>query len=133
MQSFGFNTSHFKAHSVRGAAATAMLANGAPQDLTRQRGGWSNPQAFDRHYARLHQALDWDALLQKSLLRTVPLSPLGERLEDASVSAGCSALTTPTTFPTKEGNSGGVEGREQPALTLLHAKGLFLTTMDNRI
>ena len=39
MESCGIDTTIFKAHSVRGAAATAFLASGVDQTLTRQRGG----------------------------------------------------------------------------------------------
>jgi hypothetical protein len=57
------DVSLFKSHSLRGASATAMLAAGVPQNVTRQRGGWADDRAFEKHYARLHQVVDWEAAL----------------------------------------------------------------------
>ena len=48
-------TNIFKPHSLRGGAATVILAHGASQTLTRQRGGWSTYLSFDHPYAKLHQ------------------------------------------------------------------------------
>ena len=72
MTDCGIDTRLFKAHSVRGASATALLAAGVDQTLPRQRGGWTDSRAFDVHYARLHQHVAWDACLQDGLSPCTP-------------------------------------------------------------
>ena len=79
MEKHNIDVSLFKSHSLRGASATAMLAAGVPQNVTRQRGGWVDHRAFEKHYARLHQVVDWEACLnlQRPLFLgeyTVPLT-----------------------------------------------------------
>ena len=128
-----------------------MIEKGAPKDLTRQRGGWSSIQSFEKHYNRLHQVVDWEAVLSQSVERLVganthtpkrparPFVPthLGDLLEETSVSAECSALTTPSSEPTEEGGEGGVEGSEHEALTLVrnHAcrGSLVAVTTQNKV
>ena len=67
MATVGIQGAIFKPHSLRGAAATAMLAHGACKALTRQRGGWTTSSSFDNHCARLHQSVDWEVLLTQSV------------------------------------------------------------------
>ena len=57
--------------------------------------------------------------------------PLGELLDDASVSAECSEPLAPDPKPTKEGERAGAEEAEHEALTLLHAKGVLRNLGDN--
>jgi hypothetical protein len=147
----GIPTSLFKAHSLRGASATAMMAHGASQTVTRQRGGWSSCSAFDQHYARLHQAVDWEALLSQAVNRLSPMPflqsvfsipsrppsetiPLGELLEVAcsSGSAGVMSPSFPSQEPTTEGERGGDKENITPALTLLTAKG-FVRTLGSSV
>jgi integrase len=55
----GVQTSLFKAHSLRGAAATAALLRGTDATFVRERGGWADGPTFQRHYGRAHQHMDW--------------------------------------------------------------------------
>ena len=67
MDGLGIDIHQYKSHSIRGASATLMLREGASPDLTRQRGGWATPQSFEKHYNRLHQTIDWESILVRSL------------------------------------------------------------------
>ena len=67
MTEVGIDTHVFKAHSLRGAGATAFMARGVSQALTRQRGGWGPSQSFEQHYCRLHQQVDWEGVLTQAL------------------------------------------------------------------
>jgi len=58
MKLHNINTAHYKAHSLRGAAGTHMLARGVPATAVQGRGGWSSEGTFLQHYARLHQIID---------------------------------------------------------------------------
>ena len=148
MGEVGIPTSMFKSFSLRGASATAMMAHGASQALTRQRGGWSSSSAFDCHYARLHQVVDWEVLLSRSVSRPSPLPflpsvfsipskppsepiPLGELLEldlaSSSGRAGVMPLSIPSQEPPTEGVRGGFKESIKPALTLLSTKGFVRT------
>ena len=64
MDGKGINTRVFKAHSLRGATATHLLRQGVPHSLVQARGAWSSSKILDMYYNRLHQANDWEALLQ---------------------------------------------------------------------
>ena len=138
MRRCGVDTELFKAHALRGAAATAMLAAGVPQDVTRQRGGWSDTRAFERHYARLHQLVDWEDCLNrvgpsKAAGGTVVpqwlsgTGPLGEPQapeQATSLSAEPLEATSPGPEPTQEGGGSGDEPERGEALRLLNARGL---------
>ena len=63
MQSCGIDTKAFPPHSLRGSSATSALLRGVPADVVRGRGGWISQAAFEPHYARQHQGLDWEAVL----------------------------------------------------------------------
>eukprot|EP01012_Entosiphon_sulcatum_P005981 TRINITY_DN1278_c0_g1_i13.p1 TRINITY_DN1278_c0_g1~~TRINITY_DN1278_c0_g1_i13.p1 ORF type:complete len:394 (-),score=24.60 TRINITY_DN1278_c0_g1_i13:219-1400(-) len=62
----GVDTTLFKSHSLRGAAATSLLAAGLPSEVVQQRGGWISADAFLEHYARLHQLIDYEAAYEHS-------------------------------------------------------------------
>jgi hypothetical protein len=66
MEEQGIETRVFKAHSLRGATATHLLKKGVPHSLVQARGAWSSSQTLDLYYNRLHQAHDWESLLQNS-------------------------------------------------------------------
>ena len=124
----GVNISFFKSHSLRGAAATAMMAAGAPQDLTRQRGGWANLQSFECHYGRLHQLVDWESVLHRSggtvLPQRASTGPVGNPEHQASSSAEPLGAQPPGPEPTKEGDGTGGQRARGEALELLNATGL---------
>ena len=64
MEACDIDTSVFKGHSVRGAAATYLLRLGVPTALVQAHGFWASAQTLDDYYARLHSLLDWDDILQ---------------------------------------------------------------------
>ena len=64
MTDCGLDTEVFKAHSVRGAAATYLLQLGVPQTLVQAHGFWSSTQTLDKYHPRLHMVLNWDDMLQ---------------------------------------------------------------------
>jgi hypothetical protein len=137
MTACGIDTAIFKSHSVRGAATTAMMAAGVPQELARQRGGWSDLRSFEKHYARLHQTVDWEACLcpvrpSKAAGGSVasqghPTGPVGE--PEADIQAPALVLSpgqapSPCPEPTQEGEGHGDEPARGEALRLLNATGL---------
>ena len=145
MESCGIDTTVFKAHSVRGAAATAFLASGIDQALTRQRGGWSDTKAFEAHYARLHQLIRWDDCFSAEPVRlTAPQPPFQGPggVCSPSVGAGKSCLSEPkgqtasspsasaakakssVPEPTKEGEGKEDEQKAAEALGLLNVRQL---------
>ena len=91
MQEVGIDTHLFKAHSVRGAGATAFMAHGVSQALTRQRGGWGSAQSFEQHYNRLHQLVDWEGVLSGALRGPYPQTNL-----DADEAVSSSSINNPT-------------------------------------
>ena len=144
MTDCGIDTNLFKAHSVRGASATALLAAGVDQTLTRQRGGWTDSRAFDVHYARLHQLIAWDACLQDGLPPCTPQllprctggsssspgvadkgclrEPTAQEANSLSASAARAKSSVPE--PTKEGEGKEDEHRAAEALRLLNVRQL---------
>ncbi len=72
MNRLGLDTDLFKAHSLRGAAASFALGMGASPQFVRQRGAWRSDVVFDEHYGRGHQLLNWDKLF---------LGPEGDPME----------------------------------------------------
>ena len=144
MTDCNIDTRLFKAHSVRGASATALLAAGVDQTLTRQRGGWTDSRAFDVHYARLHQLIAWDACLQDGLPPCTPQllprctggssSSLGvadkgclrepTAQEANSLSASAARAKSSVPEPTKEGEGKEDEHKAAEALRLLNVRQL---------
>jgi integrase len=61
MHASGIDTDYFKAHSLRGACATAAVLSGVSPHTVRLRGGWRGDASFDLHYGRAHQGVDWCA------------------------------------------------------------------------
>jgi site-specific recombinase XerD len=57
MKEAGINTSIFKSHSVRGAAATKALEKGMPLEDVLLTGRWSSVSVFKKFYARSHRPL----------------------------------------------------------------------------
>ena len=51
LQEAGVDTAHFKAHSLRGAAANAYIQKGVAADMVCAKGGWAS-EAFDIFYKR---------------------------------------------------------------------------------
>ena len=91
MDQVGIQTKHFKAHSLRGAAATHLLKNKIPQDLIQARGHWSSSVTLDKYYNRLHQTKNWEALLMgrdeavrlsEALAVPLPSSPIAETTKE---------------------------------------------------
>eukprot|EP01012_Entosiphon_sulcatum_P030931 TRINITY_DN3850_c0_g1_i15.p2 TRINITY_DN3850_c0_g1~~TRINITY_DN3850_c0_g1_i15.p2 ORF type:complete len:215 (+),score=23.17 TRINITY_DN3850_c0_g1_i15:739-1383(+) len=69
MKRSGIDTGKYKAHSLRGATATTMLALGVPMHVVQARGGWASEANFNFHYARMHQRVDFDAVISTSIIR----------------------------------------------------------------
>jgi hypothetical protein len=134
MAASGIDVKAFQAHSLRGAAATYFLSRGVSQTLTRQRGGWTNPGSFEKHYARLHQQVDWSLCLsQGSNPDTVvppggPAPPFGNPggKEMALPNVLFRAAKSPLTEPTEEGEGGGDEQARNNTLGFLNANGAVL-------
>ena len=134
MQECGIDTNLFKAHSMRGAAATAFMAAGIDQCLTRQRGGWSDTTAFEAHYARLHQIVPWDDCLSTqpdsptvvcSSPRGIPNSCLRQPTQRAQcLSASVATAKSSYPEPTKEGEGKEDEHGATEALRLLNVRQL---------
>ena len=91
MDQVGIQTKHFKAHSLRGAAATHLLKNKIPQDWIQARGHWSSSVTLDKYYNRLHQTKNWEALLMgrdeavrlsEALAVPLPSSPIAETTKE---------------------------------------------------
>eukprot|EP01012_Entosiphon_sulcatum_P030936 TRINITY_DN3850_c0_g4_i1.p4 TRINITY_DN3850_c0_g4~~TRINITY_DN3850_c0_g4_i1.p4 ORF type:complete len:228 (+),score=31.05 TRINITY_DN3850_c0_g4_i1:1092-1775(+) len=71
MKRSGVDTDKYKAHSLRGAAATKMLALGIPAHIVQARGGWASEQNFQFHYARLHQRVEYDEIFLSNIHRDI--------------------------------------------------------------
>ena len=59
----GINVHTYKAHSLRWATATHLMAKGLERGLVQSRGKWTSSQTLDKYYNRLHQQTDWEAHL----------------------------------------------------------------------
>ena len=81
MKNMGIDTEVYKAHSLRGATATHMLAQGVPIEQVQSRGHWSSQKTLGMYYNRLHLQLNWEDLL-------------GENAREG-IALGC-AVPTPT-------------------------------------
>jgi integrase len=99
MASVGIDTQVFKAHSLRGATATHLMARGQPKEMVQARGGWSSTATLDVYYNRLHQSCDWEAMLG-----------VGPGEHDASRHSPRSAATT-----TKDAEAVATEDATSPA------------------
>jgi len=62
MAEAGIDTAEWKAHFLRGAAATHFIAKGVPGAVVQARGGWASAATMADHYARQHQLLPWAEL-----------------------------------------------------------------------
>ena len=97
----GIDTKIFKAHSLRGATATAMMEKGVPKDHLQARGGWRSSATLDEYYARLHQGVPWEVVL-----------PGGNGKGGVSNSAS-PVSTTPQTEDDEGNRRRGVENKAQ--------------------
>jgi len=52
MAGAGIDTVEWKAHPLRGAAATHFMAKGVPGAVVQARGGWASAATMATHYAR---------------------------------------------------------------------------------
>ena len=121
MQQCGIDTATFKAHSLRGATATHLLAKGTPISHVQARGHWSSLQTLDVYYNRLHQQIDWETHL------------LGGHAEGRHDSAACAVLppSAPQADPTKEGESWGDKGESTAQAAALAAQGVLRALYDS--
>jgi len=62
MAEAGIDTAEWKAHSLRGAAATHFMAKGVPDAVVQARGCWASAATMATHYARQHQLIPWTEL-----------------------------------------------------------------------
>jgi hypothetical protein len=75
MSEAGISTSCFKSHSLRGAAATHLLQEGAQPLAVRHRGGWLIAgDSFGLHYGRAHQSIPWELYFRPSVQWFLPPS-----------------------------------------------------------
>ena len=114
MEAEGIETRVFKAHSLRGATATHLLKQGVPHSLVQARGAWSSSQTLDLYYNRLHQAHDWEALLQ------------GEHVSGRQPTA-CAVLppSCPPSGPDEGRGSGGNKEESTAQVVALTALGVL--------
>ena len=129
MEQCNIDTTVFKAHSIRGAAATALLKHGVPRELIKNRGGWKTTGTLDEYYSRLHHSQNWDQLIKdcaNSVLSSSSSS--GEHAADqaSGSSAGAPTSKVPVGLSTKEESASGTEDWGGPALLPdLTARGLL--------
>lgn len=114
MAELGVDTAAFKAHSLRGAAATRFLGQGVPPQWVQARGGWSSEATMQQYYSRLHQDQDWEAALQGEIV-------------GIKHSANCSVLAPilPLAGSTEEDRSGGREETSTEQVAELSAHGVL--------
>jgi len=55
----GIDTAEWKAHPLRGAAATHFVAKGVPGAVVHARGGWASAATTVTHKGRKHQVIPW--------------------------------------------------------------------------
>ena len=101
MSEEGIDTNTFKAHSLRGATATHLLQQGAPQSLVQARGKWASSDTLDKYYSRLHQQEDWEGLLG------------GNAKGRQATACAVPSPPVPQAEPTEEGGSWGTQGGAQ--------------------
>ena len=58
------NTDFFKAHALRGAAASQFLSAGVPFALVQAQGGWADGPTLQRYYNQAAHQVDWFQALQ---------------------------------------------------------------------
>jgi len=119
MTAAGIDTHIFKAHSLRGATATHLLARGVPAHMVQARGQWGSAKTMDDYYNRLHQTKDWQKLL------------LGEH-DACRHSAACAVLdpSASQANPTEEGGSWEAQGRAHAQAAALSARGVLRPLYD---
>ena len=120
MQKAGVDTSIFKAHSLRGATATHLMAAGTPQHLVQARGHWSSTATLDIYYNRLHQQTDWEAHLLG-----------GHALARQAAACAVLPLSVPLANPTEEGESRGSKGESTAQEAALIAHGVLRPLYDS--
>jgi len=59
MAETGIETAEWKAHSLRGAAATHFMAKGVPGAVVQAWSGWASAATMATYYARHHQLIPW--------------------------------------------------------------------------
>ena len=119
MRDAGIDTQIFKAHSLRGATATHLLARGVPAHMVQARGQWGSAKTMDDYYNRLHQTRDWQKLLH------------GEH-DACRHSAACAVLdpSASQANPTEEGGSWEDQGRAHAQAAALSARGVLRPLYD---
>jgi len=83
MAEAGIDTAGWKAHSLRGTAATHFMAKGVPDAVVQARGGWTSAAAMATHNARKHQLIPWPELAS---------SPPDSALGSGDIAASSSVL-----------------------------------------
>ena len=118
MREVGVNTEVFKAHSIRGAAATHLMSKNVPQNLVQSRGGWTSSATLDKYYSRLHQEKNWEELLGGTV--------------GARHSSTCAGLSPkcPQHETDKGRWSGGHEGKSTAQEEELRAHGVLRNLYD---
>ena len=101
----GIDTKIFKAHSLRGATATAMIEKRVPKDHVQARGGWRSSATLDEYYARLHQGVPWEVVL------------LGENGKGGMSNSAPPVSTTPQTGDDEGNRRGGSRTKAKHRLT----------------
>ncbi len=113
MGGLGIDTRIFKAHSLRGAAATAMMEQGVPKDHVQARGGWRSSATLEEYYARLHQGVQWERVL------------LGGNGKGGMSNSASPVSTTPRTGDDEGNRRGGVEKKGEAQVDILAARGVL--------
>jgi len=62
MAEAGIDKAEWKAHSLRGAAATHFMAKRVPGAVVQAQAGWESVATMASHYARQHQLIPWAEL-----------------------------------------------------------------------
>ena len=116
MNELGIQTEVWKAHSLRGATATHLMAQGVPQTMVQARGNWSTQATLDKYYNRLHQQQDWAQLLTAKNIESgknirLETNPRGGD-DEVRQTAACAAppLTASSPKTTKEVEREEAEG-----------------------
>ena len=110
----GIDTKIFKAHSLRGATATAMMEKGMPKDYVQARGGWRSSATLDENYARLHQGVQGERVL------------LGGNGNGGMSNSASPVSTTPPNRRCRRKSKGwGVENKREAQVGILAARGVL--------
>ena len=120
LASMGIPTSHWTAHSTRGAGVLFYKNRGFSAEQVCELGAWKNAQAFTSHYLRLGAAANVEKIFSNPQVHKTSPSPTGRRLpggttrEEVTGRAKHKGKASPTPPPERGNTQQGKDANSHP-------------------